>query len=536
MTSDPRREAARLSVEERIAEDAETLFDRAPCGYLTTLMDGTIVRVNATLLELTRYERDELIGRRRFVDLLTGGGRIYHETHFAPLLALQGDLREVAFDVVRGDATRLPVLVNASVETEPDGSPVLVRITLFDATMRREYERELVRARAEERAAREHLERLHVELAAESDRSRLRAELGAALDAERDVGGRVRRLLDLVRREVADDAWYIEEDAGEGHAEPPDPIARRLAQRVILGGTPLQDACARAVFLALPLGVRGQPLGALLLARDATRPFAGDEVAFLVDLASRAALSLDNARLYEHERTTAHALQQSLLAGVLPRDPRLEIATFYRPAVDGLDVGGDWYDAFSLTPDRIAVGVGDVVGRGLGAASAMGKLRSGVRALAAAEFSPGPLLDRLDTYVDADDSGRYATVVYLDIDLADRIVRLASAGHLPIVVAEGASASIFWEGRSSPIGVRTPGTTRGEARLALAPGARLLLVTDGLVERRDSSIDDGLDALVDAVRRYAGSPLPEMLDAVVQGLLEDESANDDACALAVEFR
>jgi serine/threonine-protein kinase RsbW len=535
VTSDPERGDDALSIEERIAEDAETLFDRAPCGYLTTLMDGTIVRVNATLLEWTRYERDQLLGRRRFVDLLSAGDRIYHETHFAPLLALQGALREVAFDVVRGDGTRLPVLVNASIETEPDGSPVLVRVTLFDATMRREYERELVRARTEERAAREHLERLHAELSMEAHRSRLRAELGAALDVERDMEGRVTRLLELVRRAVADDAWFIEAGPGDAPHVPEAPAARRVVQRALDSGAPHHADAASIVYLALPIGVQSRSVGVLLLAREAPQSFTPDDVGFLADLASRAALSLDNARLYEHERATAHALQQSLLAGTLPHDPRLEIATFYRPGIDGLEVGGDWFDAFSLSPDHIAVVVGDVVGRGLSAAAAMGKLRSGVRALAATGFSPGPLLDGLDIYVEADDSGRYATLVYLDVDLARTSARLASAGHPPIIISDARGARVCWEGRSAPLGVHAPGTSRPETSLQLAVGTRLLLVTDGIVERRATAIDAGLNVLTDTVNQSAGIRLPAMLATVIRDLLDNTPADDDACALAVEL-
>lgn len=523
-----------LSIEQLIAEDAETLFDRAPCGYLTTLMDGTIVRVNATFLDWTRYQREELIGRRRFVDLLSGGGRIYHETHFAPLLALQGALREVAFDVVRGDGTRLPVLINASVETLRDGSPVLVRLTMFEATMRREYERELVRARAEEREAREHLERVHADLAVQEHRSWLRAELSAALDTERDAPGRVARLVDLVRRELADEAWFVAAGTTQLVGSSSDATICDLVVRMSHATLPVQAGTSATSYLGLPLRVADRSLGHLLVARHTTQAFADDEVAFLADLASRAALSIENARLYEHERATAHALQQSLLTTKLPRGARFAIETFYRPAVDDLDVGGDWYDAFPLSGDRIAIVVGDVVGRGLGAASAMGQLRSAVRALAAAGFSPGALLDRLDVFVETDESGRYATLVYGDLDLARGVLRLASAGHPPIIIAEAASAQMCWRARSAPLGVAMPGGARPEAELPLAAGTRLLLFTDGIVERREASIDAGLEQLTAAVVRTAGVELKAMLASVVRDALRDSPADDDACALAVE--
>ena len=130
-----------------LLDDAEQLYDRAPCGYLSTAPDGTITRVNATFLALTGYTRLELVGRRRFVDLLTGGGRIYHETHYAPMLRMQGSARQIALDLVRADGQRLPALVNAVLERDEAGNPVVVRTAVFDASERRQYERELLRAK-----------------------------------------------------------------------------------------------------------------------------------------------------------------------------------------------------------------------------------------------------------------------------------------------------------------------------------------------------------------------------------------------------
>ena len=128
-------------------EDPEDLYERAPCGYLTTTPDGAIVRVNQTFLTWTGHSREDLVGHRRFVDLLTAGGRIYHETHYAPMLRMQESVRELALDLVKADNGRLPVLVNARLERDEIGHPRVVRIAVFDATERREYERELLRAK-----------------------------------------------------------------------------------------------------------------------------------------------------------------------------------------------------------------------------------------------------------------------------------------------------------------------------------------------------------------------------------------------------
>ena len=132
---------------DRDVEDARSLFDDAPCGYLSCRMDGTITRVNNTFLTLTGRRREDLVGRTAFADLLTPGGRIYHETHYAPMLQMQGSAREIALDIVRADGARVPVLVNAVVRLDSQNRPAAIRIAVFEATDRREYERELLRAK-----------------------------------------------------------------------------------------------------------------------------------------------------------------------------------------------------------------------------------------------------------------------------------------------------------------------------------------------------------------------------------------------------
>jgi sigma-B regulation protein RsbU (phosphoserine phosphatase) len=137
-------------------DDAERLYEYAPCGYLSTEPDGVIVRANTTFLTLTGYTRPELVGRYTFAQLLTPGGQIYHETHFAPLLRMQGTVRGIALDIVCADGSRLPALVSAVLEKDRDGTPRVVRTAVFDARERREYERELVRARDKAQASEVH--------------------------------------------------------------------------------------------------------------------------------------------------------------------------------------------------------------------------------------------------------------------------------------------------------------------------------------------------------------------------------------------
>ena len=143
-----------------LEDSAEDLYENAPCGYLSTLLDGQIAKINTTLLTWLGYRRDQLVGRRYFSDLLTVGGRIYYETHLAPLLSMQGEVRGVALDLQAADGARLPVLITSVVKTDASGEPILVRTTVFDARDRRAYERELLRARQEADGERARLQQL----------------------------------------------------------------------------------------------------------------------------------------------------------------------------------------------------------------------------------------------------------------------------------------------------------------------------------------------------------------------------------------
>ncbi|MFE5855534.1 SpoIIE family protein phosphatase [Streptomyces sp. NPDC056500] len=143
-----------------LEDSAEDLYEHAPCGYLSTLLDGQIAKINTTLLRWLGFERGEVVGKKQFSELLTVGGRLYHETHYAPLLRMQGEVSGIALELKAADGTRLPVLVTSTVKTGGDGQPLLIRTTIFDARDRRAYESELLRARQEAERERERLQRL----------------------------------------------------------------------------------------------------------------------------------------------------------------------------------------------------------------------------------------------------------------------------------------------------------------------------------------------------------------------------------------
>ncbi|GAA0460344.1 SpoIIE family protein phosphatase [Streptomyces sp. NPDC046215] len=151
-----------------LEDSAEDLYESAPCGYLSTLMDGTIAKINATLLGWLGLSREAVVGRMRFSDLLTVGGKLYHETHCAPLLRMQGEINGIALEIKAADGSRLPALVTSVVKTSGDGEPMLIRTTVFDARDRRAYETELLRSRQAAEEARKQ---------AEADRELLREAL-----------------------------------------------------------------------------------------------------------------------------------------------------------------------------------------------------------------------------------------------------------------------------------------------------------------------------------------------------------------------
>ncbi|MFJ8692107.1 PP2C family protein-serine/threonine phosphatase [Streptomyces roseolilacinus] len=159
-----------------LEDSVEELYESAPCGYLSTLMDGTIAKINATLLDWLGMERETVVGRLRFADLLTVGGKLYHETHFAPLLQMRGEISGIALEMKAIGGRRLPVLISSVVKHGSEGEPLLIRTTVFDASDRRTYEEELLRRKQEAEQARAEAEQAR----AEAEQARRQAEADRA--------------------------------------------------------------------------------------------------------------------------------------------------------------------------------------------------------------------------------------------------------------------------------------------------------------------------------------------------------------------
>lgn len=376
-------------------DSAEDLYEHAPCGYLSTLPGGLIVKVNRTFLSWTGFEREELVGRRRFQDLLTPGGRIFHETHYAPLLHLQESVREIAVDLVRADGSRLPALVNSVLRPAGGDAPAIVRTTVFNATDRREYERELLRAR---RAA--------------------------------------------------------------------------------------EESEARA-------------------------------------------------------RLLAKTLQESLIPPALPVVPGLDIAAVYRPAGRGDEVGGDFYDVFEIGRGDWAVVIGDVLGKGAGAAVVTALARYTIRAAAMRSRRPKTGLALVNAALRRQQPDRFCSMLCVRVHRGaggrTRLV-VAAGGHpLPVRVTADGTASVL--GRPGTLlGIVDSPKLHGTAT-DLEPGDVVLLYTDGVTEgRREGEFfgEERLTALLVGHRGAAAATIAEQVaDEVVA--FQDGFPRDDIALVVVKL-
>jgi sigma-B regulation protein RsbU (phosphoserine phosphatase) len=372
------------------SEDLGALYEHAPCGLLTTAPDGTVLRVNATFEHLTGHRRGDLVGRRTFADLLTAGGRIYHETHYAPMMVLHQRVREIALDLVRSDGERLPVLVNAELERDADGAPRVIHVAVFSALDRRDYERELLAAKHR------------------AEQSEVRA------------------------------------------------------------------------------------------------------------------------------RSLARTLQSTLVPPSPPLLPGLDVTAAYRPAGDGEEVGGDFYDVFQTSADEWVVALGDVRGKGVEAAVVTALVRYTLRAVCMQVDRPSAVLHLLNDVLLEQEEDRFCTVVLVRLRQgADGWSATVSAGghplpllldrdgHLETVGAPGSLVGILEEVEYVDRGFR------------LTPGDLLVLYTDGVTEGRRGDEFYGEERLASSVlvHRAAAQPAEELLDEVLD--FQEGAARDDIAVVAV---
>jgi phosphoserine phosphatase RsbU/P len=297
-----------------------------------------------------------------------------------------------------------------------------------------------------------------------------------------------------------------------GDADVYNPILRRKGVRSLMG---------------VPLVAEGRVTGVIHVGMWSPRQFDDEDVGFLQMVADRVAHA-DDARRSQVAQTAARALQRSLIPTRLPTVPGLELAARYLPSVGG--VGGDWYDVLLLPDGQIGIVMGDVVGRGLGAAVIMGRLRSALRAYSLETIDPADVLERLDRKLQHFEPGQMTTVLYVVVDAGHESVQLSSAGHpLPVLLPPDGGPTLVEAEVDLPLGVSRE-QSRRSATIELPPGALLALFTDGLVERRGEVLDAGFDRLCEALMIESAE---ESCRAAVADLVPAEGWSDDAALLVI---
>lgn len=394
---------------------------------------------------------------------------------------------------------------------------------------------------------------------------------------------------DLVTVDLLESAFHDD----EGHPPAEESVLRRVAQRSVLDGCPDSPVATgrRHVYapesaptevlatgrplllrvaasdvppwltppgqagfgfhsvLLLPLHARGTALGLAQFVRHRTpTPFDDDDLVLAREIAARAAVYIDNARRYTHERTTALTLQRSLLPRRPVEQSAVEAGARYLPSGSRAGVGGDWYDVIPLSGGRVALVVGDVVGRGLHAAATMGRLRTAVRAFADIDLMPDELLTHLDDVVirlqreEAREDGEIsATCLYAVYDPATRLCSLASAGHVPPTVAFPATDAAPTAAKAATLTALQMGPPLGlgglpfeTAQWELPEGSLIALYTDGLIQSRTRDVDASLALLSDTLGEASkSSQSPEQVcERLLSALLPERPADDVALLVA----
>jgi PAS domain S-box-containing protein len=519
---------AELEVSRRALKRSEALlsgaFEAAPIGKTVLDAGGRIVRSNPAFARLVGRDPSELTGIP-VVELCHEEDRPALTETFAQVRR-QGRLAGAEMPSVdlrldsSGGAEMWVGIVASAIEASEFAEEPLLLAQWIDLTVRRRGEQDRAdllleqAARAQAEAVAERLSKLQT--------------LTSALDAL--------ALDELLPRLATRLAELFEVDVAEVQVsgELDRPVVVQAAGgrvRSDSGGPPAVDDDR---WREAPLVIEGDNVGRLRLGLPPGHSFSPTERSLLQDAADRAALAIRRAQLHEEEHRIAVELQRGLIPQRLPAVRGIELAAAYEVAGLGVQVGGDWYDAFALADGRLGIVVGDVTGRGIRAASAMGQLRTLTRAFAlaqGADRTPGEALTLLNRHQLALDEEHLFTIIYAIIDPERRTMAWANGGHPPPLLRRGAGPCGYLEGGNGLMGVEDNVYQTFEERVD--PNSTIVLYTDGLIERRGESLDAGLDRLSGAVG--AGPEEPEPLrEHILARLLEpaDERYDDVTAVVA----
>jgi PAS domain S-box-containing protein len=501
-------------------------FEAAPIGKTVLDPEGRIIRSNPAFAHLVGRDPDELVGipavelcgyedRPALISTL---GEVSRRSHMTSAVERPSvDLRLVSST----GAEVWVAMVASAIETAEFTEPLLLA-QWVDLTVRRRAEQDRAELLLEQAA------RVQAESVAE--RLSMLQALSTALDALTldellpRIATRLAELFDVDVAEV--------EIAGE-HDRPL--VVRAVGGHIEVGRSDsivLEEDRWRQV----PLVIEGANVGSLRLGLPEGRSFSATERSLLQDAADRAALAIRRAQLHEQEHRIAVELQRGLIPKSLPEVPGVSLAASYEVAGIGVQVGGDWYDAFAMTDGRLGIVVGDVTGRGIRAASAMGQLRTLTRAFALAgdgQRAPGQALTLLNRHQLELGDEHLFTIVYAIVDPERGTISWANGGHPPPLLRTSEEACRWLEGGNGLMGVEDKLYETFEA--TIDPSSTVVLYTDGLVERRGESLDVGLERLAKAA--CAGPEEPAQLrDHILAALTEPTGQRyDDVTAVVARL-
>ncbi|RBY80964.1 histidine kinase [Geodermatophilus sp. TF02-6] len=527
------------------------VLEAMPAGFYSLDHDWRFTHVNAEAERLLGRSREELLGEVIWTAFPATVGGVFEEGYRSAVRTGQ----PVNFDA------HYPAPLDGWYELRAWPSPEGLSVYFIEVT-----ERKHARDRAERSAQRLAL------------LAQVSAELAGTLDAQTATSHLPRLVVPALAQwgiVTVVDAEGRARDVGWWH---PDPAARALVERyaaVRLDAMPATSPVARALLsgetvrapadevtallppgeardllgvlapgsaVCLPLRGRGRTLGVLTLYSGRGEAVSREDLATAQDVADRAGLALDNARLYAQQQQLAEGLQRSLLTEP-PEPDHAEIVVRYLPAAEAARVGGDWYDAFMQPNGATMLVIGDVVGHDTEAAAAMGQLRGLLRGIATySDAAPVEVLRGLDASMAVLQTRVMATAAVARFEQTEEErargitrMRWANAGHLPplVINGDGSVAELAAWKADLLLGV-DPEVRRQESVVTLDRDATVLLFTDGLVERRDADLDAGLLRLREALAELADRPLQELLDEVLERLV-DGRPEDDVALVAVRL-
>ncbi len=536
-------------------EQLRATFEDAPIGMARADPDGRIRHVNRSLEEALGRPAAELVGHT--LDEL--GPRADAGLDAAQREQLMaGTLRhyEIERRLTGPRGTTIPVLVSASLARPTNGGRPGLILQLQDLRERRRAQRDrehLIRAQSARAQAEAAAERLQIMqsiaaavLGAVGLEELLRELLDRILDAL-DVDRAAAVLTDEGRPIAARAArgvdTIVERDADPGVVD--DVVGRVARERgpVAVADVPAAGIDARSLggaitsLLAVPLVDEGRVIGSIQVGTLTRRDFDGETIGLLRLAADRAGLAIGRTRLFERERRIAQELQRSLLPKRLPDVAGVGLGARYVPGENGTAVGGDWYDAIALPSGRVAIAIGDVVGRGIAAAATMGQMRSALRAILMQADDTGRMADRLNRFTLGlgSDEAIMTTVVLAILEPGTGVLRFTNAGHPPpLLVSADGSAAYLDEPPSPPMGVLATPRYKQHTR-RLQPGATLVMYTDGLVEEPTEVLDVGLERLRDAARA-TGPDVEATCELLLDSLTSDAARSDDVTLLVVRLQ